>query len=120
MSRTPRIKELTNTGLANDYGGWLYCGGCRKTIGYLCYVTYDSFKLDYQCKCGACGSVHISFEDEHSAKQGRQDLVKIKNRLCCSTDKSPLFSMVEKNFVRCKYEVVCKACGEKFEEEKTL
>src|SRR5690242_493858 len=45
-------KELVNTKLANNYGGWIYCSGCNQTIGYLCYVTYGSIIMEYSCKCG--------------------------------------------------------------------
>lgn len=120
MSRTPKIKELTNTRLANGYGGWIYCEGCNKTIGYLCYITYDSFKLDYKCKCGSCGSVYLSFPNENSPKESHDHLIKIKNRLCCPADQSPLFSIIEKNLNYFKYEVVCKACDSKIMEEQTL
>ena len=120
MSRTPKFKELSNTRLANEYGGWLYCEGCNKTIGYLCYVTYDSFKLDYQCKCGGHGSVNLLFLDESSAKESHDSLVTVKNRLCCPADQSPLFSLLSKNLNYYKYEVVCKACSTKYMEEQTL
>lgn len=113
MPRTPRSKKLTNTRLANEYGGWIYCEGCNKTIGYLCYVTYDSFQLDYQCKCDGCGSVYLSFTDENSAIDNHNNLIIIKNRLCCPTDQSPLFTILAKSLDYYKYEVVCKACNTK-------
>ncbi len=120
MSRTPEIKELTNTRLASGYGGWIYCEGCNKTIGYLCYITYKSFKLDYQCNCGQCGSVYISFADDNPPGESQDHLIKIKNRLCCPADQSPLLTVVEKSLKDYKCEVVCMACNSKFKEESIL
>ncbi len=120
MSRTPKIKELENTKLASGYGGWVYCESCNKTIGYLCYITYDSFRLTYQCKCGGCGSIYINFDDVGSVCVSENNLTIIKNRLCCPFDKSPLFTVLDKNLVSYNYEVVCKACNTKYMEEKTV
>ncbi len=117
MSRTPKIKELANTRLASGYGGWIYCETCNKTIGYLCYVTYDSFKLSYNCKCGGCGHMHIAFDDDGSARSAIENkLIIIKNRLCCPSDQSPLFTILDKNLDRYNYEVVCKACNTRYTE----
>lgn len=44
MARVVKGKELINTRLAANYGGWIYCDGCQENIGYLCYSTYDSIK----------------------------------------------------------------------------
>ncbi len=118
MSRIPKIKELTNTKLASGYGGWIYCESCGKTIGYLCYVTYDSFQLFYQCKCGGGGSMHIAFDNGSSANLSENELIIIKNRLCCPSDHSPLFTLLDKNLESYKYEVLCKACNTKYMEEK--
>jgi len=119
MARTPKDKELEKTRLANAYGGWVYCGGCNKSIGYLCYVTYDIFKLEYQCKCGNQGSVDIAFEDD-TAQTAEQPLVTLKNRLCCPSDESPLVTILTKNLDAYKYEIVCKACNTKYQEEQGL
>lgn len=119
MARIPKYKEQTNTRLANAYGGWLYCGSCNKTIGYLCYVTYDIFKLEYQCKCGSHGSMNIAFEDD-TAQTSEQSLITIKNRLCCYTDESPLVTILTKNLDAYKCEIVCKSCNTKYQEEQGL
>lgn len=116
MSRIPKYKELKNTQLANAYGGWMYCEGCSKTIGYLCYVTYDLFKLEYRCKCGNNGGVDVAFESD-TARIAEQPLVTLKNRFCCPTDESPLVTILTKNLDAYKYEVVCKACNTKYREE---
>lgn len=120
MARTPIIKELVNTRLASGYGGWIHCDSCGKNIGYLCYVTYDSFRFEYKCQCGSSGYMHIAFEDVSSASIGDEKLITIKNRLCCPSDQSPLFTILEKSLSNYKYEVVCKACNTKFLEEKSL
>lgn len=112
MARLPAYKELINTRLANTYGGWIYCDGCNKTIGYLCYVTYDLFRLDYQCKCGNCGSVHLTFSSDRTNQiSSAQSLITIKNRLCCPEDKSPLVTILEKNLDTFKFEISCKTCN---------
>jgi hypothetical protein len=114
MSRIPVIKELINTRLASGYGGWVYCEGCSKTIGYLCYVTYDSYLFEYQCKCGNCGSMYISFNKEKEFETSEQRLISVKNRLCCPNEKSPLFTVLSKNLEDYKYEVICSACKTKY------
>ena len=37
MARIVKTKELKNTRLATNYGGWTYCDTCGANIGYLCY-----------------------------------------------------------------------------------
>lgn len=119
MARTPIIKELLNTRLANTYGGWIYCQNCNKTIGYLCYVTYDLFRLEYQCKCGNSGSADLAFRCEsEEEKCSSQALMTIKNRLCCPEDQSPLVTILEKNLDAYKLEVSCNVCNTKYQVEK--
>ncbi len=110
MSRTPIDKHLQNTRLANEYGGWMYCTSCNKTIAYLCYVTYDSFKFEFTCKCGETGSADIAFVDTQGAILSDKLPVTIKNRLCCPEDNSPLVTFVAKNLNKYSYEIVCKPC----------
>lgn len=120
MSRTLENKELVNTRLANNYGGWIYCEGCNKTIGYLCYVTYDLFTFNYKCKCGSTGSAYLAFENGFDAQPSNQPLIMVKNRLCCPADESPLVTILAKNLNAYKYEIVCKSCSTKYQEEKGL
>lgn len=108
-------KELVNTRLASGHGGWVYFAGCGENIGYLCYVTYDSFRFSYRCKCGGQG---IAFEGDSFAGCGEQALVTVKNRLCCPSDQSPLFTILPQKLKNCKYEVVCTKCKTKYAEEK--
>ena len=117
MARKPQSKELVNTRIANGYGGWIYCCNCNQTIGYLCYVTYDSFLLRYECTCGGSGSVYVTFGECSSVIKREEPLVQIKNRLCCPADRSPLFSIVENRLTHYRYEVVCLACGCRYEGE---
>lgn len=114
MGRVPLTKQLIQTRLANTYGGWIYCENCGKNIGYLCYVTYDSFKFEYHCKCGGHGSMHIAFRDVSSANKSDNVLILNKNRLCCPSDMSPLFTILEKNLDSYEYEVVCNQCDTKY------
>ena len=109
MPRTPIKKDLVNTRLLKDYASWIYCTKCEKTVAYLCYVTYDSFSFDYECKCGGKGRVQIEFEHE-PMNSTEEKLETVKNRLCCPDDKSPLVTFVDKNLKRYSYSIGCKGC----------
>lgn len=117
MARTPKVKELINTRLACAYGGWIYCDSCNETIGYLCYVTYESFYLEYKCKCKSCGSMYISFGDNEASIKSDSRLITVKNRLCCPDDKAPLFTILAKKLDSYKYEAVCKECNKIYTQE---
>ena len=81
MARVLKNKELVNTRLATNYGGWMYCDKCNENIGYLCYSTYDKLKLDYKCHCGSSGSVFLDFEDSKVGQDCDDDISIIrKNR----------------------------------------
>ena len=116
MSRIPIHKNLINARLASSYGGWMYCTCCNKTIAYLCYVTYDSFRFQFTCKCGETGSVDIAFEEIQETELSNKPLVVIKNRLCCPNDSSPLVTFVKKNLEKYSYELVCKPCQQLYKE----
>lgn len=111
MSRIVNHKELVNTKLAANYGGWMYCTNCNKNIGYLCYVTYDQLKLNYQCNCGSKGSVLLDFEDSKIGNKIDKDLIVIKNRFCCPDDNTPLITILDKNVSSYKLEIVCHSCN---------
>ncbi len=111
MSRKITKKVLINTRLLKNHGSWIYCMSCNKTIAYLCYVTYNSFKFDYFCKCGEKGSVLIQFDSNQKTQQSLQSLIKIKNRFCCPNDNSPLVTFVDKNLESYDCEIVCQACN---------
>lgn len=119
MARKLSVRELVNTRLANNYGGWIYCEGCNQTIGYLCYVTYDRFDLHYHCNCGNHGVARLAFDDEQPASSTEQRMVVIKNRFCCPADNSPLVTVLAKNLLSYQCEIVCKACSTTYREEQT-
>ena len=114
MARNPKQKELQNTRLLKDYASWAYCTACNKTVAYLCYITYDLFEFSYTCNCGSHGSVYIQFEHDVPVKSP-QPLTCIKNRLCCPADRSPLFTVVEKNVKDFRFRTVCSACHTEYE-----
>jgi hypothetical protein len=120
MSRVPKTKELVNTRLASGYGSWFYCNSCNNNIGYLCYVTYDSFELEYTCKCGSRGSMYINFAERDDATESPEKLITIKNRLCCPNDKSPIFTLMTRKLDYYKYEVQCAECNMRYKEERVL
>ena len=106
-----------NSTILKEYASWIYCAECKKTVAYLCYVTYDLFEFSYTCGCGNCGSVLIEFAHADSAKSG-EALALLKNRLCCPVDSSPLFSVVEKNLLAYHFRVLCNSCHTSFCGEK--
>ena len=114
MARTPTVKNLINTNLACSYGGWVYCDHCSTNIGYLCYVTYDSFRFEYKCKCGESGSMYICFGEDKPKGSSEKELVTVKHRLCCPEDLSPLFTVLDKKLESYKYDVVCNKCGARY------
>ena len=114
MARKPIKKELSNCRLLKDYASWIYCGNCGRTVAYLCYVTYDSFEFEYDCKCSRHGSVRIAFENEIDIKASDKPLLDIKNRLCCANDNSPLATVVDKNLDGYKLKVVCNKCNTEY------
>lgn len=117
MARTLKHKDLVNTRLATNYGGWMYCTNCNKNIGYLCYVTYDSLNLQYECNCGSHGSAILDFEDSKTGLARNDDLVTIKNRFCCPKDQSALITMLSKNVKHYEFEITCKACGNLYQKK---
>lgn len=120
MARKPKMIKLINTRLGSSYGSWIYCDNCNENIGYLCYVTYDEFIFSYQCKCGNCGNIHISFEHPTKVKKSEQELIVKKNRLCCPQDEAPLFTLLEKKLNHYQYEVLCTECNTIYTQEKTI
>lgn len=118
MARMVKTKELVNTRLATNYGGWMYCTNCNKNIGYLCYVTYDAITFDYECNCGSHGKIQIDFEDTKEGHSCNKELVTIKNRLCCATDESPLVTILSKNIKHYNLSITCKNCGQIYQKHE--
>ncbi len=110
MLNLSRFKELYNARLLKNYGSWIYCTKCNCTVGYLCYTTYEYFRMDFNCDCGCSGSVEIGEMTENSKRENLEFIIK-KNRMCCANDESPLFSVVAKNIISFGYKVECKKCN---------
>ena len=111
MAREIKTKDLVNTRLAANYGGWTYCTECGENIGYLCYATYDKVEFQYKCNCGSHGSILIDFEDSVLGSPCDEELITIKNRLCCPKDSSPLITILSKKLKDYRLAITCKECG---------
>lgn len=120
MARQLKKKELIHTALANNYGGWIYCENCNKNIGYLCYVTYDSFTFHYECNCGSKGMIMIEVENGKVGKKSTDNLITIKNRFCCPNDNSPLITVLNKNLKQYKFEITCSDCGVNYQNKGSI
>lgn len=118
MARTLKSKELVNTRLAANYGGWMYCDECNENIGYLCYSTYDRLELNYKCNCGSTGSVLLDFEDSKTGRDCEGELTLIKNRLCCPKDHEPLITILDKKVSAYEMKITCKACDNIYKKNK--
>ncbi len=110
MARNLKSKELVNTRLATNYGGWMYCDKCNENIGYLCYSTYDRLALNYKCNCGSQGSAYLEFDDSSLGKNCTEELVIVKNRFCCPKDNEPLITILDKKVAHYELEIICKSC----------
>lgn len=117
MSRNLKKKELIQTRLAANYGGWMYCTSCQKNIGYLCYATYDTIDLQYECMCGSKGSVIIEFEDSKTSVPSNKELILVRNRFCCPEEKSPLITLLARQVKNYQLKITCKACYHQYQKE---
>lgn len=118
MGRVLKTKDLVNSRLATNYGGWMYCTKCNMSIGYLCYVTYDRLKLKYECNCGSKGSMILDFEDSNCGTKTKEELITIKNRYCCPVDENPLITLLSKSLKTYELEITCKNCGNIYEKKE--
>lgn len=118
MARVLKNKELVNTRLATNYGGWMYCDKCNENIGYLCYSTYDRLEFTYKCNCGSAGSAILDFADSKMGKDCNDELAVIKNRLCCPKDSEPLITVLDKKLSEYKMKITCKSCGNIYRRSK--
>lgn len=117
MGRVLKNKDLKNTRLATNYGGWMYCTNCNQNIGYLCYSTYDSLELDYVCNCGSSGHAFLDFQDSTVGSSSNQDMIIVKNRFCCPLDQSPLITILKDKVQSYNLSITCKSCGKVYKEE---
>lgn len=118
MKRELIKKDLIKSRLATNHGGWMYCDNCQQNIGYLCYVTYDKFTLNYECSCGCNGSIKLVFSDDINTMKSKKEFIMCKNRCCCPEDESPLFTILEKKVKTYDVEVLCHNCKKLYCKEK--
>ena len=118
MARLLKNKELVNTRLATNYGGWMYCDTCHDNIGYLCYSTYDRLELNYICNCGSNGRALLDFEDSKIGQNCNDELVIIKNRFCCPKDSQPLITLLDKKVASYEMKITCKSCERVYKKVK--
>jgi hypothetical protein len=109
------VKEIHNGRILKNNGSWMYCDRCGKTVGYLCYTTYQDFQFDFVCKCGTHGSFRLKYPSDKGVTESDKKLITVKNRLCCPIDNSPLFTIVDKNVDVANYSVICKKCMNRYE-----
>src|SRR5690606_8253945 len=109
------IKEIQNGRILKKNGSWMDCYKCGKTVGYLCYSTYQDFQFEFVCKCGNKGAFRLRYQTENELTKANDELKMIKNRLCCLKDDSPLCTIVDKNIEQVNYKVTCKKCSTTYE-----
>ncbi len=59
-------KEIKNGRMLKNTGSWMYCNACDKTVGYLCYSTYQSFRFEFSCKCGNSGHFDLKYDTDNA------------------------------------------------------
>jgi len=118
MTRIIKNKELVNLRLAANYGGWMYCDKCSENIGYLCYSTYDKLELKCQCNCGSTGSILLDFKDSKSGNDCDDELIVVKNRLCCPKDSEPLITILDNKVINYEIKITCKSCNHIYKKTK--
>lgn len=118
MARVVKNKNLINTRLATNYGGWMYCEKCHENIGYLCYATYDRLELAYICNCGNEGRIFLDFSDSSNGKDCPDQLIIKKNRLCCPKDNEPLITILDKKVSSYEMKIICKSCESVYKKTK--
>lgn len=106
----------SNAHFLKGHASWLYCDSCKKTIAYLCYVTYRYFKFSFTCKCGSNGWVENRYGQVTltNLPVGSLRQKATNNRYCCSKDGNSLFSPVPKNVENYTAEIVCRQCNTKY------
>ena len=116
MEKEKPIVSTRNAHYLKGCASWLYCDNCRKTVAYLCYVTYQYFRFDFTCSCGCEGFAENRYGDIDLTGLPAGELVRntANKRYCCAKDKSPLFSPVSKNLKNYHAEIVCKECGVRY------
>ncbi len=54
--------------------------------------------------------IQNNFEDSNIGENCSDELVMIKNRLCCPKDKEPLITLLDKKVESYKMKITCKLC----------
>lgn len=116
MPKREIIRKFSGSRLLKNYGSWLYCENCGKTVAYICYTTYKWLKVKFACKCGAKGKAELVEKGTGTRKPpaSNKNLSLIGNRYCCPKDEKPLFSVVGKQVKTFEYSVCCLECGGTF------
>ena len=110
------VRKFRNSRLLKNYGSWLYCNNCNKTVAYICYTTYKGIKISFTCECGNDGEIEL-LENSYQLpinKELAKSLILIDNRFCCPNDIAPLFSVVSKQVTKFEYQATCLKCDEVF------
>lgn len=117
MSKKPEEKYLKNTRLLKSCASWIYCDSCDKTVGYLCYTTYERVSFKYTCNCGNKGQLLIDFKLSNDSIKSKVNLVINKNRLCCPIDNSALIIILKDRLLDYQCQLVCRSCNNFYLEE---
>ena len=62
--------------------------------------------------------MEIDFLDSADGSQTEEEMVTIKNRLCCPKDSEPLITILDKKLSAYDLEITCKACGSTYKKNK--
>ncbi len=73
------IKEIQNGRILKNNESWMYCDKCDKTVGYLCYSTYQVIQFEFMCKCGNNGSFKLKYQTEKELTKSKEVLKTTKN-----------------------------------------
>lgn len=116
MKEKPVVKA-ENAHFLKGHASWLYCDQCKKTVAYLCYVTYRYFHFSFVCSCGSQGLVENKYGDIDllDLPTGKLERNRANKRYCCAKDQAALFSPVPKNLRSYRAEIVCRDCNTRYE-----
>lgn len=60
----------------------------------------------------------MDFEDSKIGEISNDELVVVKNRLCCPKDSEPLITILEKKVASYEMKITCKSCETIYQKEK--
>ena len=64
------------------------------------------------------GKIFIDFEDSKIGKESNDELVTIKNRLCCPKENDPLITILDKKVESYEMKITCKSCQNIYKKTK--